>query len=98
MSFQNAKAGKLCFQLHLPLDFRVRRRDRLDLGITQCRFVDVLRFAYRKAAVLDLAYKPLLVFEYLITVTVQRPFRDIGKNLDGLVHVVLTDTPAVPLL
>ena len=88
------ETGEFRFQLHLPLDFRVRRRNSLYLGITQCRFVDVLRLARRDAPVFDLTDEPLLIFEYLITVAVQRPFRDISEYFDFLV-CLLPDAPAV---
>ena len=37
----------------------------------------------------------LFVFEYLIGITVERPFRRIGVNANALIHIALTDTAPV---
>ena len=96
-AFKIAKPCHFHIQLHFSLDFRVGGSNRLDFRIRKRCFVDVLGFAHRHIPFFYLRNKPLFVFEYLIGITVERPFRRIGINADTLVHIALSNTSSVSL-
>ena len=96
-AFQIAKPCHFHIQLHFSLDFRVGGSNRLDFRIRKRCLVDVLGFAHRHIPFFYLRNKPLFVFEYLIGITVERPFRRIGVNANALIHIALTDTAPVTL-
>ena len=96
-ALQITKPCHFHIEFHFSLNFRVGGSNRLDFRIRKRCFVDVLGFAHRHIPFFYLRNKPLFVFEYLIGITVERPFRRIGVNANALIHIALTDTAPVTL-